>query len=109
MTESSLKCSAFGAAINVVTVIANLVHLPFTLLLVFEQIKTGWGYGTDIEMFALYPWLIEFLSLPVLIAGIVFLILSIFIRPKRSVLILGAISTGLLIAQYVILNLFLFF
>lgn len=109
MTEASLRCSAFGAAVNVAAVAADLIHAPFTLLLIFEQIKTGWGYGTDVEMFALYPWMIEFLALPILPAEIVFLILSIFLRPKRSVLLLSAILTGLLISQYVILNLFLFY
>lgn len=36
----------------------NAVHLLWTVWLTVEQVRTGWGYGTSMELAVLMPWLL---------------------------------------------------
>ena len=73
-----------------------------------EQIKTGWGYGTNLELGVLWPWLIELLCLPVVITEIVYFIINTFKRSSTKVTIANMGLFSLLIAQYFLTNLFIF-
>ena len=75
MTKTK-SCNVFGIILIVALAWANLLHILWTVWLTLEQIETGWGGGTGIEMLFLAPWLIEVLSFPVLLAEIVYLALS---------------------------------
>lgn len=107
--NKSTGMTVFGIIVTVFSAMANLLHLPWFIHILAEQVKTGWGGGTNIELAVLYPWIIEFLSLPVLIAGIVFTILSFRKRPALGLFISGATLTLILFLQTVLLNIFLFF
>ena len=53
----------------------NLIHFPFLYQLIREDIVTGRVHGTGIEMLAIVPWIIEIISIPVIIGQIVYLII----------------------------------
>ena len=66
--------TVFGIVSLVLAVWGNLGHLLFTVWVSAEQLKTGWGYGTDMEMAVLMPWLVEVLCIPAFIIGAAFLV-----------------------------------
>lgn len=105
--KKSNAATVFGIIVTALSVVANAVHLPWLIWLSVEQIQTGWGFGTWMELAVLWPWMIEFILSPILIAGIAFLIFAIFRRPKKGVLISSAVLTGLLFLQFFLLNLFI--
>lgn len=88
---------------------ANFLHLGWTYWLTAEQIKTGWGGGTGLEMMALALWMLEALCLPVLGLGIVYFILGFFRKQKKKMLVSNILLFAALVAQIVMTNLFLFF
>ena len=67
--------SVFGIVMIVALAWSNLLHLPWSIWLVWEQIETGLGAGTGMEMLALALLTVELLSLPALLAETVFLVL----------------------------------
>lgn len=105
--KKSNAATVFGIIVTALSVVANTVHLPWLIWLSVEQIQTGWGFGTWMELAILWPWMIEFILSPILIAGVAFLIVSVFRRPKRGLLISSAVLTGLLFLQFFLLNLFI--
>ena len=98
MTEFCILFTVFSA-------IANLCHLPWFIWVAVEK----YSGSMNISLAVLYPWIIEFLSLPALVAGIVFTILSFRKRPALGLFISGATLTLILFLQTVLLNIFLFF
>ena len=89
--------------------LANLSHLLWTVWLTLEQIKTGWKGGTNIEMLALLPWMTELCCVPVLLAGVVYMIFSFFRKQSKGLLIgNGFLYLGLLL-QIFVTNLFMFY
>ena len=104
-------CRMEGVSIIMIclSALGNAVHLLWTFWLIDEQIKTGWGYGTNIELGVLYPWITEILCAPILIAGIVYLILAISRKPRKALLIPNIILFVLLVMQYALTNLFIWY
>lgn len=105
----STGATVCGIIVTVFSAMANLLHLPWFIHILAEQVKTGWGGGTNIELAVLYPWMIEFLSIPILLGGIALFIASFFRRPKLGLLISSTALTLLLTVQFVLLNLFIIF
>lgn len=99
----------FGIFTGVLLFLANSLHILWTYWLTVEQIETGWGYSTNLEMMALLPWMLELLSIPLIIAEVVYLVMSYFKRHHMAVFISNIALFGLLIMQYVLTNLFLFY
>ncbi len=107
--KKSTGMNIFGAIVCQLLAIANLVHAFFTWGICAEQIATGWGYGTNWEMGVLMPWFVELLSMPVILGGIVFLVMSIWKKSEKAILILSAVFLACEFLQIVIFNLFVFF
>lgn len=99
----------FGIILLAALTISNLLHLPWSVWLIWEQAETGWGSSTGMELAVLYPWLTEVLCAPVLIAAAVYFILCVFRKPHRGIPIANLCLTGLLILQYILTNLFIWF
>ena len=99
----------FSIIMIVLLILVNLAPLIWTFWLVCEQIKTGFGFGTNMEIGVLYPWITEILCSPVLISAIVYLIISIFKRPNKSLLISNIALFSTILLQYIITNLFIWF
>ena len=101
--------NVFGAIIGVLTAVVNLLHGFWTFWLIAEQIKTGWGYSTNLEMLVLMPWMLELICLPVLLTEVVYFIMSCFKRHDRIVTVSNIVLFSLAVAQYIGTNLFIFY
>ena len=101
--------NVFGVVMTIILAIANLLHLLWTVCLTLEQIKTGWGGGTSMDLGVLWPWLIEFLCAPALVTEAVFFVISFFKRPSKSILIANICLFSAVVFQYVLTNLFIHF
>lgn len=109
MVKKSDGMNVFGVLASILLLIANLLHIFWTGCLGFEQIETGWGYGTNMEMGVLYPWFCELLSAPAFLAGIVFLIMNIWKRSEKWVTVFTGSVVVCYILQVLLTNLFIFF
>ncbi len=103
------KINIFSIIMIILLVLINLAHLLWTVWLTIEQVKTGFGFGTNMELGVLYPWLTEILSSPVIITEIIYIIISIFKKPKKSLLVTNICLFGAVILQYLITNLFIWY
>lgn len=89
--------------------LGNLIHLPFFLWLLSEQTETGYGYGTNIEMGALFVWIAEFLCMPLLIAGTVLFVLTLVKKASTPFIAVNATLLSTLVLQMVLTNAFMYF
>lgn len=99
----------FGIILIVALSWGNLLHLLWTIWLTVEQIRTGWGGGTGIEMLALMPWAIEWIFAPFLLAEIVYLVLSAYLPSVKGIKIANVCLFATILLQYGLFNLFLFY
>jgi len=63
-----------GIILGVFFILFNLLHIIFLFWLIKEDIELGTIVGTKIEMGVLYPWLIEIVSIPLVVGEIIYLI-----------------------------------
>ena len=73
MKKSTKKAVAIILA--VFFVLFNLMHLYWPIHMILEDIESGTLEGTGIEMGALFPWIIEWLSTPLVIAEVVYFVI----------------------------------
>ena len=105
--KKSTGINIFGTVVSMLLAFSNFVHAFFTWGICAEQIKTGWGFGTNWEMGVLWPWLVEILSVPIIFAGITFLIINIWKKSEKTVFVLCTVLLILQVLQIILLNLFL--
>ena len=48
----------------IIFVFINIIHIYWPIHLILEDIQKGAMVGTDIELGALIPWMIEIISIP---------------------------------------------
>lgn len=107
--KKNMGMNVFGVITIVLLSLVNLSHGLWTYWLVAEQLQTGWGYGTNMDLAVLMPWLAELLCAPAMIAAVVYLIMSCFLRHKKGILIANIVLFACAAAQYILTNLFIFF
>ena len=107
MKKKSEGMLVFGAIVTLMLSIVNLSHMLWTWWLVSEQIETGWGYGTNMEMGVLYPWMTELICVPAMIAAVVYLIMSCFKGHSKLLLALNILLFVCALGQFVVTNLFI--
>lgn len=101
--------NVLGVALIIMLSLVNLSHLLWTIWVVVEQVKTGWGHGTDMELGVLYPWLTELICAPAMVTAVVYLALSAFLRHKRGILIANIVLFVCALVQFGLTNLFIAF
>ncbi len=101
--------NVFGIILIVALSWANLLHLLWTVWLTVEQIETGWGGGTRIEMLSLAPLTLEMIFAPFLLAEIVYLILSAYSQSVKGIKIANICLFVAVLLQYGLTNLFLWY
>lgn len=103
------KRSDLGMIPLIILTISNIIHLPLTFSIVFEQIQTGFGYGTNFELGVLYYWIVEIILIIPLIVALIFLILM-YVKKIPNQEIINRIYLFLLIfLQIGLSNLFIFY
>ena len=89
----------------IVMVLFNLLHIYWPVTLIVEDIKMGTMVGTNIEMGALYCWILEFFSLSFILIDGVF----IFMYRKFNVFgKINIIAWFIYILQVILFNVLLF-
>lgn len=87
-----------------------IFHFLVSFLPMFsEQIKTGWGYGTNIEMGALILWLLQGISLVPIALAAVFIVLAIVNKDHHWKIVLSGAFLAGTVLSIALSNLFLFF
>lgn len=87
----------------------NLLHFPLFFLALAEQVQTGWGYGTNLELGVLFWWLAEIvLSVPFILAC-VFTALSFIQRDLKGKVVANTSLICMFVLQIVFSNLFFIF
>lgn len=89
-------------------IVANIIFLFWTIVLTEEQIRTGWGYTTDLELFVLIPVILSMLTIPIIIMELVFLPLSYFFKVTKRQFVINIISFFILVLQIFLVYLFIF-
>lgn len=105
----SKKLTVYGIVAIVLSSLANLLHPFWVLWLTMEQIKTGWGYGTNMEMLALMPIFGILLSIPAILAAVVYVFLHVRWRSAKGIWIASLTLLGTLLLQIGLIWLFLFY
>lgn len=86
----------------------NFGHLIWTIWLSLEQAKTGWGFGTNIELGALFPWIWELVCIPSLVLGVIYILVTIRKLEERKRLLIASSAWVVLFLQIFLTNLFIF-
>jgi len=98
---------AFDIIVLVLLLYAFLLNLiPFVPMLI-EQIEVG--YGTYIEMGALIYWLIQIITIPAIIIGIIYFVIGMIKKYNKK---LFAVNTLLLFSSLLFIifsNIFIFY
>jgi len=96
---------AVAIILGLVFIFFNLLHLYWPIHMILEDIEAGTLKGTGIEMAALYPWGIELLSAPFVLAEVLHFIIF---RKVKYLNIFNCISFGAYILQVALFNVLLF-
>lgn len=101
--------NAFGIITCIILSIVNLVNLVWTIAFGIEQVQTVWGYGTNYELATLIPWMIQFLCLPGIFLGIVYVWFAYSRKYHRTMKMINLLLVCTALLQYVLINLFIFY
>ena len=106
-SDSGIKI--FTIVMMLVLILCNLLHFGlFTFWIIIEQIETGYGYGTNIEMGALYIWLFELLLIPVFIVTLLYFLYGFLMKVNKKKMLLNFLLFVLILFQIFITNFFLY-
>lgn len=101
------KQKAFGLIMIYLLSVANGFNLLWTWWLVKEQIQTGWGYGTNMDILVLVPWIIQLACVPVVIATITYFVFVVVKGIKEKAVIANIVLLSVLLIQSVLIHLFI--
>ena len=108
MRQTSAFINVYGGLTFGSLIAGNLSQLFWIIWLTGEQLVTGWGFGTNIEIFVLMIWCTQIIALPILVVGLIFVILNIKRKAAKWLSISNIILFGMLIMQYALINLFIY-
>ena len=103
MNRSNKK--AVAIILGLIFIFFNLLHLYWPIHMIVENIKAGTLKGTGIELAVLYPWGVELLSAPFVLAEILYFIIF---RKVKYVNLFNCITFGAYIFQVLLFNVLLF-
>ena len=101
--------NAFGIITCIMLSIINIGNLIWTIALGIEQVQTGWGYGTHFELAILIPWMVQILCLPGILLGIVYVLFAYFRTYRRPMRIVNLVLLLVILLQYGLVHLFIFY
>ncbi len=96
---------AFSIILLLIFIGFNLLHIYFPIHLIIEDIKLGTINGTNLEMGALFPWSIEFISIPFIFLHLVYYF---FFRKTKYTNKIGTIVFIFYLFQVLLFNILLF-
>ena len=102
------KNNVFGLISLIIGSICFFVNLVLFLPMLSEQIKTGFGAGTNIEMGALIVWLINGITIIPLIICVVFTVISVIKSDYKWKIITNISLIALTVVMMVLTTVFMF-
>jgi hypothetical protein len=84
----------------------NIIHIYFPIHLIIEDIKNKTIYGTNLEIMVLVPWIIELISIPLIIGEVAFLIICRKMKHKKT---MNVLIFSTYIVQTILFNILLLF
>ena len=108
--KKNTKMSIFGIVSAILGAIFNILLALWTYVLTAEQIKTGWGGGTGLEILAVVPMLLSMLSVSAITVGAVYVLFTLILKSgSKPTFITATVLLGTLIIQVVLINLFIWY
>ncbi|MBQ9162162.1 MAG: hypothetical protein IJX74_02695 [Clostridia bacterium] len=105
-STKELLSKIFAVILIVIFIIFNLLHVIYPYWLIIEDIKAGTVEGTGMEMAALLPWMLEFISAPFVLCQLVYY--AVF-RKSSSFKAVSITVFALYVFQVVLFNVLLWF
>ena len=99
--------TVYGVISAILLGVANLFQIFWLIWLTVEQCKTGFGYGTDMEILALIPMLMNLFAIPAAVIGGVFLLLHCWKRSTKPLYLTNLSLLCALILQVGLIELFI--
>lgn len=102
--------TVFGVISAIALAAFDVICGVWATVITIEQINTGWGHGTDLELVALVPIMMALISLSALIVGALYILFALILKERlKPLLIINGIGMGLLSLEIILIFLFLHF
>lgn len=82
----------------------NIIHIYWPIHLIIEDINMGTMIGTNIDLAVIYPWIIEIISLPLIIGEIVCIVIFRKVKYRN---VFNLVVFGFYIIQILMFNVLL--
>ncbi len=103
------KMSFYGFITALLLSVANLLQILWFVWLAVEQFKTGFGFGTNMEIMAIMPMFTAVASIPFGVNAVVYLVMCLRKKSEKWVTVLNAVLFAALIAQIGLIQLFILY
>ncbi len=103
------KMSFYGFITALLLSVANLLQILWFVWLTVEQVKTGFGFGTNMDIMAIMPMFTAVVSIPFGVNAAVYLVMCLRKKSEKWVTILNAVLFAALIAQIGLIQLFIWY
>ena len=97
----------YGILTAIASSISNLLQIFWLVWLAAEQVKTGFGHGTDMDILALIPMIMNIIAIPSIIASMIFLTIHIFKKSSKNIFIINLVLWVVLLIQIGLIQLFI--
>lgn len=102
--------TVFGVISAIALAAFDVICGVWTTIITIEQINTGWGHGTDLELAVLVPIMMALISLSALIVGAFYMLFALLLKERsKPLMIINGIGMGLLSLEIILIFLFLHF
>ena len=102
--------NVFGIISAILLSVFNLLCIIWTVALTSEQIGTGWGYGTGLEILAVLPMLISMAAISAVLLGALYILFSLILKKiSKPQITLNTVLLSALIIQITLINLFIWY
>ena len=88
------KINAFDVIACVLNSVAFFVNFWVFFPILKEQIETGWGFSTRFEMLVLLFWMVQIMTVPLLLVGLVNIIYTLIKDNTHSLFVANAVILG---------------
>lgn len=96
------RVSALDIITCILSVMAFITNFAVFLIMLMEQISTGWGYPTRYEMLVLLFWMVQLGTVPLLLAGVIYIIYSLAKSNIRRMFVLNTSIVSLTVIMAVL-------
>ena len=97
----------YGILTAIASGISNLLQIFWLIWLTAEQVKNGFGHGTDMDILAIVPILMNIIAIPSIIASMIFFMIHIFKKSSKNIFVINLVFWIMLLIQIGLIQLFI--